>query len=272
MAGYRQRSGLHEDHRFAGVVHWGCLCRSHRHPTDRRHDKQGSCCFVSAPANTDSAVLGALHILHRDDFKRGDYRVVVRTDDGKAVETGLTQIPPQLRRGWKVIAYGQRKGAKLAANRVQVLAETAPLVAPAKGSVLVTLVNFAGKTEPFTQASVQAEWARVAAYYNEASYGKQTLAVTVTPWLQTGLTTSAAPVSNCDFSAIHNAAESASMAQGYQPASYQFRFFVWPGINCGWLGPWLRRVRGSLQQRLERHHDLRARTGAQPGLVPRREA
>ena len=190
---------------------------------------------VSAPANTDSAVLGMLHILHRDDFKHGDYRVVVRTDDGKAVETGLAQIPPQLRRGWKVIAYGQRKGAKLAANRIQVLAQTAA-IAPAKGSVLVTLVNFAGKTEPFTQASVQAEWAKVAAYYQEASFGKQTLAVTVTPWLQTNLSTSAAPVSNCDFSSIHNAAEAASSAQGYNPAAYQFRFFVWPGINCGWLG------------------------------------
>ena len=239
VAGYRPRGRLHEDHRFAGVVHWGCLCWPHRHPaqTGGATGCCCSCCCHQPTANTDSAVLGTLHIVHRDDFKRGDYRVVVRTDDGKAVETGLTTVPEGLRRGWKVVAYGKRSGAKLATNRVQVLAQTpAPLVAPAPGTVLVTLVNFAGKAEPFTQAAVQAEFAKVAAFYNEGSYGKTPLTVVVTPWMQTNLSTSAAPVSNCDFSNIHNAAEKASMAQGYNPAAYQYRYFVWPAINCGWLG------------------------------------
>ena len=69
-------------------------------------------------------------------------------------------------------------------------------------------------------------------YYNEVSYNKEQLNVTVTPWLQTGAATPA----SCDYTTIGNLADTAATKAGYT-GTYQNRFYVFPRESaCGWAG------------------------------------
>src|SRR5438132_626824 len=106
--------------------------------------------------------------------------------------------------------------------------------------------------DPFTPAQVdqvmRTNAGSVANYYSEVSYGKQQLNITVAcattapagcaAHTSTGgwLLASAATPANCDFTTIGNLADQAATAAGYNLANYNNRFYVMPGLSCGWAG------------------------------------
>src|ERR1700694_5214743 len=108
-------------------------------------------------------------------------------------------------------------------------------------------------SDPFTPSQVdqvmRTNAGSVAAYYNEVSYGQQQLNITVacaTAPLPPGCAThtaaggwllsSSATPANCDFTTIGNLADQAATAAGYNLANYKNRFYVMPGLSCGWAG------------------------------------
>ena len=199
-------------------------------------------------AKVADQVEGTLAMVHADNFDQGrsSYSYVVRGDDGSARPLQLSAMPDSLQIGMRVVATGTMAsdGFSLDVDQITILAAAPPQsaaddvsFAPITNNVLVILVKFAGTTEAFFQAQVdqvmRTNGNSVANYYQEASYGKQLLNVTVTPWL---LSATAAPAS-CDYTAIGNAGDAAATAAGYNLASYQNRFYVFPNrSDCGWLG------------------------------------
>ncbi len=193
-------------------------------------------------------VQGTLAMVHADNFDQGrsSYTYVVRGDDGRVTPLRLAVMPDSLQIGMQVVATGTMAsdGVSLEADHITILAAAPPKAgandvspAPITNNVLVVLIKFPGTTEAFTQAQVdqvtRTNGNSVANYYQETSYGKQLLNVTVTPWL---LSASSAPAT-CDYTAIGNAGDAAATAAGYNTASYQNRFYVFPYRgDCGWAG------------------------------------
>ena len=203
---------------------------------------------VATQQRVASQVEGTLTIVHADNFLEGrsSYAYVVHGDDGRATPLQVIVMPDSLQIGMRVVAAGTiaRDGFSLEANQITILAPQPPKSdagdispAPVTNNVLVVLIKFPGTTEAFSQAQVdqvmRSNGNSVANYYQEVSFGKQLLDVTVTPWL---VSASAAPAT-CDFTAIGNAANAAASAAGYSLASYQNRFYVFPFRgDCGWAG------------------------------------
>ena len=198
-------------------------------------------------AKVAAQVEGTLAMVHADNFDQGrsSYNYVVRGDDGSTTPLQLAVMPDSLQIGMRVVAAGTTAsdGFSLDADHITVLIAAPPrtaddiLPAPITNNLLVVLVKFPGQTEAFTQAQVdqimRTNGNSVANYYQEASYGKQLLNVTVTPWL---LSATSGPAT-CDYTAIGNAGDAAAAAAGYNPASYQNRFYVFPSrADCGWAG------------------------------------
>ena len=201
---------------------------------------------------TSSQVQGTLTLAHSDDFANGHgaFSYVVRPHDGgRAVPLVLDVMPDTLKNGMQVLASGNvAAGAvSLDANYITIIAPAVPKRSAAQSltplalttnNLLVILVKFSDSptTDPFTQAQVDAvvrtNTNSVASYYNEVSYSKEQLNVTVTPWLQTGVATPA----SCDYTTIGNLADTAATAAGYT-GTYQNRFYVFPRESaCGWAG------------------------------------
>ena len=206
---------------------------------------------ASAAPAASGQVQGALLLAHVDDFEhgRGEFRLVVRADNGHSTELRVGVIPDVLRSGMTVVAYGtpSADGLGLDTNRIEVLtqpddrklAQGSVLPSFAPHNVLVLLVKFTDNVEPFTSAAVQGVMATgpnsVAAYYSEASFGQQQLNVTVSPtWVQSGI----AKPSTCDYSNIGDLADTAyAAAYPNDHTSYQNRFYVFPQLgSCGWAG------------------------------------
>ncbi len=203
-------------------------------------------------AAAPSQVQGTLTLAHSDDFAggHGKFGYVVRpVDGGRATPLVLDLMPDTLRNGMQVIATGSvtADAVSLDATSITIIAPPAPKpstmtsagpLALTTNNLLVILVKFSDSpvTDPFTQAQVDAvvrtNANSVASYYNEVSYNKEQLNVTVTPWLQTGVATPA----GCDYTTIGNRADTAATAAGYT-GTYQNRFYVFPRESaCGWAG------------------------------------
>jgi hypothetical protein len=69
----------------------------------------------------------------------------------------------------------------------------------------------------FTQQAAQDEVNATVSFFAEASYGRQLLSATVTPWLVAQMPTSP----NCDLSAVSIAADAAAVAAGYVLNRYE---------------------------------------------------
>ena len=192
---------------------------------------------------------GTLAIVHADNFEQGrsSYNYIVLGDDGHTTTPlQLAVMPDSLQIGMRVLATGSMAsdGFSLEADHVTILTDAPPKPgmndvspAPVTNNVLVVLIKFPGTSEAFTQAQVdqvmRTNGNSVANYYQEVSYGKQFLNVTVTPWL---LSASSAPAA-CDYTAIGNAGDAAAIAAGFNPSNYQNRFYVFPQrSDCGWAG------------------------------------
>ena len=207
---------------------------------------------AAVQATGSGQVQGTLLLAHVDDFEndRGDFKLVVRGDDGHATELQLGIMPDVLRSGMNVVAYGTASADNLSldTSRVEVLALPAAPKPKAQAfsiqslttnNVLVLLVKFTDNVEPFTPASVQqvmvTNAGSVANYYNEVSFGQEQLNVTVpASWVQSGI---AAP-STCDYSTISSKADAAyAAAYPSDKTTYQNRFYVFPHLSaCGWAG------------------------------------
>ena len=201
----------------------------------------------AALAKVAPQVEGTLAMVHADNFDQGrsSYSYVVRGDDGSTTPLQLGVMPDSLQIGMRVVAAGTTAsdGFSIDADHITVLIAAPPKTAddispaPITNNLLVVLVKFPGQAEAFTQAQVdqimRTNGNSVANYYQEASYGQQLLNVTVTPWL---LSATAGPAT-CDYTTIGNAGDAAAAAAGYNPSSYQNRFYVFPSrADCGWAG------------------------------------
>lgn len=205
------------------------------------------CPAAMLTAKSANDVQGTLRIIHGDDFASGKsaYQYHVLDATGKATKLDVAHLPAEVRSGSQVRVEGKRIAARagvaqpptVVPSRIIILA--APLKAGAmrnmvqavtSNNVLVILANFSNTAAPaFSRAQAQATMVNVGQFFSEASYGQQALSVTVTPWLTMTL-----PAGGCDFTVIGNAADAAAAA--WNPSSYPFVVYLFPGSPCGWSG------------------------------------
>jgi hypothetical protein len=193
---------------------------------------------------------GTLEFLHVDDLERDrcELQAVLVLDGGRHLRLDVPAIPEILAPGMRLTVDGVESADALSVEPTEIAIESGPAgaaadtdVAPAIAGttqVLVILIKFSDTTtEPFTQATVQGTvfgaTGSVASYYRESSYGKHSLAGTVTPWL----TARFAKPTTCDYGRISNEAMSLAGSAGYNTAIYQKFVYVFPSLSsCGWSG------------------------------------
>ena len=193
---------------------------------------------------------GELRLIHVDylEAERTRFELEIVDDRGNVIPLGLPVRPEALQRGMRVRARGPtRADGTIEPDTIEILSlarsESSSKVdekATVTNNVLVILIRFADSgAQPFTQAQVQSTFAggagsaSVTEYFREASYGKQLLNATVTPWLSSASATPA----NCDFRTMGALARTAATAAGYNVAAYQNLVYVFPRVSsCGWSG------------------------------------
>src|ERR1700682_214252 len=219
---------------------------------------------AAAPAQSQRQVQGTLVVFHKDYFAqgRGEYGLGVHDGAAQMTPLNVAVVPDALRLGMTVSASGTTAadGVSLDASQITILRlppvrTTGVAAAPTTNNVLVMPIKFTNSpaSDPFTPSQVdqvmRTNAGSVAAYYNEVSYGQQQLNITVdcgTAPLPTGCAThtaaggwllsSSATPANCDFTTIGNLADQAATAAGYNIANYHNRYYVLPGLSCGWAG------------------------------------
>jgi hypothetical protein len=217
---------------------------------------------TAASGNGTTSVQGTLRVFHADYFAEGhgEYGLVIQGDDGHSTQLNLAVVPDTLRAGMSVIAYGSvaANGFSLDVSSITVLAMPRadigqPAAAPTTNNVLVIAIKFTDSAaEQFTATAINTQMQTVVApYYQEVSYGQQSLNITIacfttpvpagcTParvntngWL---LSTSATPA-NCNWSTMGSLADAAASAAGYNTSSYSNIYYVLPpALPCGWAG------------------------------------
>lgn len=195
----------------------------------------------SARAGQQIQRQGIVARIHADYFAEGRsaQALVIHEDSGIDTPVRFTGPPPQV--GTRVSVAGTiAADDALDVSSTMVLSAPEPkaLSAPASQNAIFILVKFLDTASlPFTQSAVQAVAVAnansVQNYYQEVSYGKQALNITVTPWLLASMNTSTA----CDYMSIATAANSAATAAGYNLSNYVNKFYVMPyNSSCGWSG------------------------------------
>jgi len=185
---------------------------------------------------------GTLQILVADDFPGGSSRLLYDLigDDGSRTSLQFVSVPPGLKSGMRLRVAGVVQGAAIRVDAAEILAPApGPVAAAANNtSVIVILIKYADTTtEPYTVAQTQSvvftASNSVASYYQENSFGQQTLSGIVTNWL----TASFNKPSTCDYSSVATEAERLAQLAGYNPSSYQDHVYVFPALpGCGWSG------------------------------------
>jgi hypothetical protein len=214
-------------------------------PAARGADKSGR------STQSSTQVHGTLVVFHMDYFseERGEYGLGVHNGATKMTPLHVAVVPDSLRPGMTVTAAGTiaADGTSLDTSRITVHAMPPAQAGPTttSNSVLVMPIKFADSaaSDPFTPAEIdqvmRTNTTSTAAYYNEVSYGQQTLSITVASsgggWLKSASNTP----TGCDFVTIGSLADAAATAAGYNVANYVNRFYVLPKPNnagCGWVG------------------------------------
>jgi hypothetical protein len=193
---------------------------------------------------------GTLEIRHSDDFKRDrtrtSYRLLRR---GRSLPLRPTSVPSnRLRSGSAVVVRGRRVGSGLRGSlRPARIGVRAAAVTPGPRKTAVILVKF-GPTEPFTAAQARGrvftDSNSVNAYYEEDSYGDVSLvgksgdpSGDVFGWYTIpGPGTD--PDYGCNVDAIADDAQTAAVADGFDPAGYHHIAYVFPYQSAcgGWSG------------------------------------
>jgi hypothetical protein len=189
--------------------------------------------LLALPAFADEAT-GTLTILHSDNFQTGQstHQWVVHEDNGRDHKVEVTK-DQEKHLGKKVKVKGNRKAdGTIKVDQVDMLGS--PLVSELTGgtNVLFVVLNFSDTPNPYTQAEVQGVVSLLAGFYAEASYGGQTLNITVTR----PLTIPIARAAGCGSDAVGAAADAAATTGGYNVSSFNYRFYVMPTAPCGWTG------------------------------------
>ena len=205
---------------------------------------------TAAAVLTPASVEGKLNLLHADNFEGGTSRFIwtVLADDGQGVELDVPIAPTDMQSGMRVRVTGSRSGSTVVADTITALSfppdSNAPRVTAAQNAtVLVIMLNFLPTppalvpSTPFTQAAVDAVVfsgaSSIAAYWNEVSFGNQTMSGVVTPWL----TANFQMPSTCDYYGIATEARRVAQLAGYNVASYQKVHYLFTRVTaCGWAG------------------------------------
>ena len=195
-----------------------------------------------------------MQLLHADYFEGGEARFIwtLQQDSGDQREVDFAIPPTDLKSGMRVSVAGRPGATSIAPDSVAVLAEapvrdvtaTTDVTATAStASVLVILLNFqptapaTTPAQPFLQSDVQTVVFTgansIANYWSEASFGKQLMTGTVTPWL----TASFQAPTTCDYIKIATEARRVAQLAGYSLASYQKFVYLFAKVSaCGWAG------------------------------------
>jgi hypothetical protein len=203
-----------------------------------------------AVAPTPVTVEGTLRLLHADNFDGGTSRFfwIVEKDDGGSSELDIPIAPTDMKPGMRVVVTGTRTDAGIAPDSIVALTQAperdaSAVVSAQNANVLVILLNFQptppalSPSEPFTPAAVDtvvfSGASSIAAYWNEVSFGKQTMSGTVTPWLTASFQTP----TTCNYSGIATEARRLAQLAGYVLASYQKVHYLFTRVSaCGWAG------------------------------------
>ncbi|MEP6610055.1 MAG: Ig-like domain repeat protein [Burkholderiaceae bacterium] len=209
------------------------------------HDVNGATASQqpSVPAVLNSGpmvqVEGILTVIHTDHFARGvsTQALVIHDGNGHDTPVRFTRVAPELGAHVRISGHLAADGAiDVAESQVEPTLRT--LSAMGSQNAIYILVKFLDTASvSFSQADVQATAVTnsnsVANFFQEVSYGKQLLNITVTPWLVAQMNTSA----TCDYTSVASAANSAATAAGYNLSNYTNKFYVMPfNSSCGWAG------------------------------------
>lgn len=197
---------------------------------------------------------GTLEFLHADHFdeERCELLYVLKRADGSHLKLDLPAVPDILEEGMTLAVDGIVAADGLSMEPAAITIEPgvdADVEADAAGTrlapaisgttqVLVILIKYADTaTEPYTQATINgtvfSNTGSVANYFRESSYGRHTLAGTVTPWLRASFN----KPTTCDYSRVATEAMNLARSAGYNTANYQKFVYVFPSLpGCGWSG------------------------------------
>lgn len=180
---------------------------------------------------------GIYTIVHADrEDGVATYVHVLHENNGKDTELEFPGRKPE--RGAILIVDGVQSGKKIKVKKWTIVGNANISAMTGLAESLYMLVNFTNNTaQPFTQAAVEAvaqtNANSVKAFFTETSYGQYTIDITVTPWM----TLPMAQPTNCDYTAIANAANTAATTAGYNLANYKFKMYVFPvNSSCAWIG------------------------------------
>jgi hypothetical protein len=215
-------------------------------------------------AKTKKSVSGTLAVYHKDFFQqgRGEYGLAVRDASNKHTQLNVAAIPDSLEIGMLITADGTlaADGSSVDTTSIIILAPPAAMAsdvaaAPVTNTVLVIPIRFSDTpaSDPFNAAAINSEFqTHVGPYYQEVSYGQQSLNISVActtipvpagcsgktdanGWLQS---TSPTPT-GCGFDSMGTLADAVATAAGYDTSvtNTKFVYYVLPSIPaCGWAG------------------------------------
>ena len=182
---------------------------------------------------------GILAIIHSDDFEggRSTHALVVHEDSGRDTPVRFKGPPPALGTRINVAGISGTDGGIDSAEATSIAEASVSATGGSQNAIFILVKFLDSGSLPFTQADVQAVTVSnsnsVANYYQEVSFGKQLLNITVTPWVTAQMNTS----TSCDYTAIANAANSAATSAGYSLGNYTNKYYVMPrNAACGWAG------------------------------------
>ena len=207
--------------------------------------------FRDGPPEHALRYTGKLEVLHVDDPEndRCELHYVLKNAEGAHLRLDMAVVPDLLEEGMDLSVDGVATGDGLAVVPSAITIEptdpmtTADAAADAAADVsgttkvLVILVKFANTTsEPYTRdqltSTVFTGSNSVAKYYRETSYGKHSIAGSVTPWLRAGFNRP----TTCDYTRVSQAAMTLARSAGYDTTAYHKFVFVFPSLPCGWSG------------------------------------
>ena len=208
------------------------------------------------PKTTTFEIEGTLAVVHSDNFPAASSRYIyqIHGDNGTVRRIDIAALPTVLEPGMRISVDASISDVdnSLRPSRITILVpasrpesggKRSEVPPKATNTVLVVLANFNDATlGSFVAADAQAimmsNSSSVANYFNEVSFGQQSLAVTVT----SQVTMAMSKPSTCGDSVwqgIGNAATAAAAAANgtWNSANYGFVVYLFPQVpSCGWNG------------------------------------